>query len=451
MIDTESSELTPEAKREKRFKRWLDAPGVEFSSSAAKEAYRERVKRLQDVLLLREPDRVPVSLPVGNYPIYYAGSTLQKVMYDYDELCRVWRKFFYDFCDDMDSFSGPGIYSAKVFEHIGFQMYKWPGRGLSPDVSQFQFVEKEYMKADEYDDLIQDPSDFALRVFMPRTISALEPFRNLVPFSSVMGIGSAIGFVSPGANPDIRAAFQAIFDAGVELAKWQETVGACSREILAAGYPSIRSASALAPFDSIADILRGTSGTSKDMYRQPDKLLEAIEKISDLTIKQAITTANAFGAVAIGMPLHKGDDTFMSDKQFETFYWPTLKKLILAFIREGLMVMLVAEGQYNRRLEVIQDLPKGWTHWVFDQTDMARAKKIVGKNACISGNVPSSLMMTGTPKDVKEYCRKLIEACGEGGGYILSGGSATTETNPENLRVFMAAAKEYGTYRKLEQ
>jgi hypothetical protein len=447
VMEKEWSELTPEEKRKRRFKRWLEEPGVEFSSIEAGKVYRERVKRLQDVLLLKEPDRVPVSLPIGNFPIYYAGSTLQKVMYDYDELCRVWRKFLYDFSDCMDTFSGPGIYSAKVFEHIGFKMYKWPGYGLAPDVSSFQFVEEEYMRADEYDDLIQDPSDFALRVFMPRTISALEPFKNLVPFSSVMGIGSAIGFVSPGARPDVRDAFKAIFDAGIEQARWQKTVGACSREVVAAGFPSIRGASALAPFDSIADILRGTTGVSKDMYRQPDKLLEAMEKISVLTIKQAINSANAFGAVAVGMPLHKGDDTFMSDKQFETFYWPTLKKLILAFIKEGLIVMLAAEGQYNRRLEVIQDLPRGWTHWMFDQTDMARAKKIVGKNACISGNVPSSLMMTGTPRDVKEYCRTLIKVCGEGGGYILSGGSAATETNPENLRVFMEAAKEYGTYR----
>jgi uroporphyrinogen-III decarboxylase len=184
------------------------------------------------------------------------------------------------------------------------------------------------------------------------------------------------------------------------------------------------------------------------MYRQPDKLLEAMDKISDLTIKQAIESANASGAIAVGMPLHKGDDTFMSDKQFETFYWPTLKKLILAFINEGLMVMPAAEGRYNRRLEVIQDLPKGWMHWMFDQTDMARAKKIVGKVACISGNVPSSIMMTGTPQEVKAYCRKLIEVCGKGGGYILSGGSGGNETNPENLRVFMQAAKEYGIYKK---
>ncbi len=445
--EKEWAALTPEEKREVRFKRWLEAPDIEFISPDAKKAYSERVQRLQAVLLMKEPDRVPVSLMGGNFPIYYGGSTLHKAMYDYEDLCRAWRKFFYDFINDMDTFSGPGIYSAKVFEHIGFKMYKWPGNGLAPDVPMFQFVEDEYMKEDEYDDLIRDPSDFAIRVFMPRTVAALAPFRNLVPFSSIMGIGSAIGFVAPGASPDIQAAFQAIFNAGTELAKWGETIGACNREILAAGFPSMRSASALAPFDSIADILRGTSGASKDMYRQPDKLLEAMDKISDMTIKQTIAAANAFGAVAVGMPLHKGDDVFMSDKQFETFYWPTLKKLILAFIDEGLMVRPVAEGRYERRLEVIQDLPRGWTHWTFDETDMTRAKRIVGKNASISGIVPYSLMLTGTPQDIKEYCRKLIEVCGEGGGYILNGGAVATETNPEKLRVFMQAAKEYGTYR----
>ncbi len=447
MTDTENSQLTPEAKREERFRRWLEAPGVDFVSPEAKQAYRERVQRLQDVLLLKEPDRVPVSVMGGNYPIYYGGSTLHRAMYDCEELCRAWRKFFYDFMDCTDTFGGPGVYSAKVFEAIDFKMYKWPGNGLAPDVTMFQFVEDEYMKADEYDDLIRDPSDFALRVFMPRTIGALKPFRNLVPFASIMGMGSAVGFVAPGAQPDIRAAFQAIFDAGMEMEKWGKTVGACSREILEAGFPSMPSALALAPFDSVADILRGTSGASKDMYRQPDKLHEAMERISDITIKETIATANAFGAVAIGMPLHKGDDVFMSDRQFETFYWPTFKKVILAFIEEGLIVRPVAEGIYERRLEVIQDLPRTWVHWTFDRTDITRAKKIVGKNASISGIPPYSLMLTGSLQELKEYCRKIIEVCGEGGGFILNGGAIDKEGNPEKLRVFMQAAKEYGVYR----
>jgi uroporphyrinogen-III decarboxylase len=56
-------------------------------------------------------------------------------------------------------------------------------------------------------------------------------------------------------------------------------------------------------------------------------------------------------------------------------------------------------------------------------------------------------VITGTPKQVKECCRKLIEDCAPGGGYVLAGGCQATETkNPDNFRVFMEAAVEYGTY-----
>jgi len=60
--------------------------------------------------------------------------------------------------------------------------------------------------------------------------------------------------------------------------------------------------------------------------------------------------------------------------------------------------------------------------------------------------VPVSTIITGTARDVKESCRKLIETCAPGGGYVLAGGAAATEAKPENLRAFMEAAKEYGVY-----
>jgi uroporphyrinogen-III decarboxylase len=84
--------------------------------------------------------------------------------------------------------------------------------------------------------------------------------------------------------------------------------------------------------------------------------------------------------------------------------------------------------------------------WYFDQTDMTRAKKVLGDTACLAGNVPTSLLMTGKPEEVKEHCRKLIEVCGQGGGYILAGGANIDFGNPDNLRAMMEAAKEYGVY-----
>jgi uroporphyrinogen-III decarboxylase len=253
-------------------------------------------------------------------------------------------------------------------------------------------------------------------------------------------------FLMPAVIPEVQAAYQAIIDYGKEIANWQKPLVEFDREALAAGYPSFFGGQAHAPFDILADTLRGTKGIVMDIYRLPEKLLEAMEKLTPINIDCGLQMANASGRPIVFFALHKGDDTFMSDKQYEKFYWPTFRNVIIRLIEEGCVPMLFAEGRYNNRLEIIKDLPKGKVIWHFDQTDMARAKKTLGNTACIAGNVPSSLLCTGTPKVVKEYCRKLIEVCGKDGGFILTGGASIDKGNPDNLRAMMEAAEEYGVY-----
>ncbi|MFP3975836.1 MAG: uroporphyrinogen decarboxylase family protein, partial [Dehalococcoidia bacterium] len=288
------------------------------------------------------------------------------------------------------------------------------------NASMDQFVEGEYMKADEYDALLKDPSDYCLRFYLPRTMGALEPLQKLIPLRSTLGLPTM--FLAACTAPDVQATFQAIIDAGKELANFQEVVREINTEARAAGFPSLTGGFAHAPFDLLGDTLRGTHGIVMDMYRQPDKLLEAMEIVTPWIIETGIAGANASGGPIILMPLHKGDDTFMSDKQFETFYWPYLRKVIVGLVNEGCMPLLFAEGSYNRRLETVKDVPKGSVLWWFDKTDMTRAKEILGDTACISGNVPTSLMRNGTPQAVKQYCINLIEDCGKGGGGYLNRG-----------------------------
>jgi uroporphyrinogen-III decarboxylase len=113
--------------------------------------------------------------------------------------------------------------------------------------------------------------------------------------------------------------------------------------------------------------------------------------------------------------------------------------------------ILFAEGTYDIRLETVKDLPEHSVIWWFDQTDMARAKKILGDTVCLAGNVPSSLMCTGTPEAVKEKCRQLIAVVGKDGGFILTGGAQIDKGNPANLKAMMEAAEEYGVYEKRSQ
>ena len=165
------AELSPEEKLEERFTLWFSPQGVKFASPEAKKSYEERVTRLIDVIQLREPDRVPGLL--------HAGITPETAMYDYDKLRSAWRKYVFDF--ELDAYGDPGpIGPGKVFEILDYKLYKWSGHGISPHAS-YQYVEDEYMKADEYNAFIQDPSDFWMRVYMPRLIVALEPLKKLPP------------------------------------------------------------------------------------------------------------------------------------------------------------------------------------------------------------------------------------------------------------------------------
>jgi hypothetical protein len=442
-MDNEWAKLTPEEKREERIKRWLSPRGVQFVSPEAEKAYKARLTRIVDAIQLREPDRVPVILPAGIFPAYYAGKRLKTVMYDYDELRQAWRQFLREFSGDTHG-SPAVVPPGRVSEILESKTSKWPGHGLPDNASMVQFVEGEYMKADEYDALIKDPSDFLLRLYLPRAFGELEPLQKLSPLTYSLGMPTA--FLGSYTKPDVRAAFRAILDAGEELSKWREVVADFSREANNAGFPSLRGGFTMAPFDTIGDTLRGTKGIIRDMFQQPDTLHEAMERITPMNIEAAVSLADTVGGPIIFMPLHKGDDVFMSDKQFETFYWPTFRKVIMGLVEEGCIPLLFAEGRYNRRLEVIKDLPKGTVLWQFDQTDMASAKEILGGTACISGNVPTSLLCTGTPQAVKDCCRNRIEVCSKDGGFILTGGASIDRGNPDNLHAMVEAVEEFGVY-----
>jgi uroporphyrinogen-III decarboxylase len=442
-MEKEWADLSWEEKREERFRKWLNPTGVKFSSPEAAKKYQARATRMTKAIKMEIPDRVPVHIPAGSIVAYNAGLTLQEVLYDHKKIIPAWRKFLKDY--DIDSNDGPGLFSGKVYEILDYKVNKWPGHGLPSTQTLHQFVEKDYMKADEYDILIKNEFDFGLRYFLPRAWGAFAPFADSPPRSSYMGLPQQLMAMCQ--DPRFQKFFKAIWEASEENAIYQKVAMECSKISMEEGFPPSASGFALAPFDTVADMLRGTRGAVMDMYRQPDKLLEALEVIAQRSIESAVSMANFSIAPMVFIPMHKGADAFMSVKQFEKFYWPTFRKVLLGLSNEGLVPMMVIDGSYNEaRLNIIKDLPRASVVWTMEKTDMFMAKKILGNSACISGNVLASQLYTQTPKQIKEYCRKLIEGCAPGGGYILSLGSGIDKCDPANLQAIIEAAKEYGVY-----
>lgn len=446
MIDQNWGKLTPEQKRQCKLENNFGSEGIKFINAAAEKAYATRAKRLIDTYNIQEPDRVPVSLPVGNLPYQLYGVNTHDTMYNYDKAVEACNRFNQEYSEELETFVSPSIISGKALEILDYKLYIWPGHGLPQATSGFQFVEGEYMLPEEYDALIRDPSDFWTRTYLPRVFGSFEPFKITRPITDITEIIGAQQ-LSVLSMPGIQNVLQKMLEAGKEYQKVKEATEQNRGLAITHGFPRSSGLFCKAPFDTIGDTLRGTRGIMMDMYRQPEKLLEALDVVADITIASILNSSNIVDTLFVSYPLHKGADGWMSQKQFEKFYWPSLRKVMSAFIQEGLIQSLFAEGSFNTRLETVNEFPKGFVLWRFDQTDMAMAKKILGNKCCMEGNVPSSLLITGSPDDVKECCRKLIEACNKGGGYILAGGAVADNPKLENLKSMVEAAREYGTNR----
>jgi hypothetical protein len=442
-MEKQWSEMTWQEKREERFKKWLSPPGVKLPSAEMEKKYKASLTRMIKAIKMEIPDRVPIHLAANSFVAYNAGHTLKDVLYDYSLIKPAWIKFLDEF--EQDSADAPGFFAARVYEILDYKVNKWPGHGL-PDTATLQnFVEKEYMQADEYDLFMKDPFDFGLRHFTPRTWGAFEPLANIPSFSSYQGLPESLMMMCQ--DPRFMKLFKAIYEASQENVKHQKVMMECAQESLNRGFPPLMGGVMLAPFDTVADMLRGTHGSVMDMYRQPEKLLEALDYIADNSIKSTVGMVNMARSPIVFVPMHKGDNSFMSVKQFEKFYWPTFRKLILGVVNEGCVPMMIIDGAYNEeRLKIISELPKSSVIWTMEKTDMGMAKKILGNSACIAGNVTAAMLYTQTAKAIKEYARKLIETCAPGGGYILALGSGIDKCDPANLHAVVEAGLEYGKY-----
>jgi hypothetical protein len=436
------SQLTPEERLERRWAAFVE-PGVEFVSAEAAQAYRARAIRLKKAVLLEcEPDRVPVCALCGLYPATSRGLTPYDAMHDYPRAAAAWLD-----CTralQLDSLIGP-LFAAipgRAFETLDVQLLSWPGHGV-PKEAGFQYNEKEWMQADEYDLLIDDPTDFLLHVYMPRIAGKLKGFAGLVSPLDMVEIVACPTYLMRWADPDVLASLESLKAAGQECQAWGGTFFPLLGQMVAEGFPGTIGAMSLAPFDFIGDTLRGTRGILIDMFRQPDLLLEACDRLARVCVKWVTRRASPFSPPLVFIPLHKGADGFMNVEQFNKFYWPSLRKVITGLVEDGFVPYLFAEGAYNSRLEAISDVPVGRTVWQFDHTDMRRAKQILGGTACIQGNVPLSKLQLGTAEEVTAYCRDLIEAVGPGGGFILDVGAVVDHAKEENMLAMAQAAKRY--------
>lgn len=201
-----------------------------------------------------------------------------------------------------------------------------------------------------------------------------------------------------------------------------------------------------APFDTVSSFLRGMKGSMLDMYRQPDKLLRACDMILDKRIAHAtpVDPAKRGNARRAGMPLWRGDKSFMSDRQFKKFYWPGLKRALQATIDLGYVPIPFFEAEFGDRLECLLELPKGKIIASVEDVDTARARDILKGHTCVLARGPFSLKLA-SPGDVADYYKGVFDKYGKGGGLLLNI-RLPDQGNINDIKAMLASIREYCRY-----
>ena len=303
----------------------------------------ERTRRLNDVLNLRQPDRVPIMMPISYMLAEIGGITKQELLDNPDKCQELLEQAALEY--QPDSIFGPLPGDPTPYLMLGDRMTAWPGHQLAPD-NQYQFVEHEFMKADDYDAFLEDPSDWAIRTYLPRAYEKLEGFTLLPPlamFVSGSYFMSNVGGFGMGPLAESLKTFAKVIQT---VAEGTMRVIESAQRMAALGFPGsiLAGAGIEAPFDLMSDTMRGMRGIMLDLMQRPDKLLAAEEKVARFQLEYAITMCKATGMENAFLPLHRGSDGFMSLKQFEKFYWPQLKHVLVTLVENGIRPVVFYEG-----------------------------------------------------------------------------------------------------------
>jgi len=422
----------------------MNGPEI-IQTPEAKAAFDARWQRVMDCVQLKSPDRMPITFMHQYWMATYGGVTYNTLLHDCAQATAITERAAQEFQPDAISPVTMSASWGNVLEKTDFRQLEWPGHGIG-DNQCHQYIDKEYVSAEELDEFLDDPTGFWFSKFMPRVAGVWDGLQPLAALTGSLFLGLAVSTVAF-AQPGLQQTLERLRVAGEEAGRLVHHHVSHVQRLAALGFPTSYGLVCTAPYDTVADTFRGATAIMKDLFRRKDKLLAVIDKMGALTLRQMQAQARMTSNPIVFIPIHWGPDPFMSGKQFETFYWPSLRKLMLGLIDAGLIPMPFWESDCTKRLEVIRDIPPGKCIYWFESTDLVRAHEVLGDVVALRGNVSNIVLSTGTPDDVDKAVRRLVEGVYQKGGKLILDGAGPVpdETSVANIRAMFAAARKYSS------
>lgn len=372
------------------------------------------VDRFLTALELKEPDRVPVWPLIDFLPVNHMDVTAEEMLFDPEKSQRAY-EWIYNKLGGYDiSMAGGGMFMQFLntfpdFFSAYYLDWRLPGRELDENASPQLYEEatgEGVLTADDYDKIIEDGM-FWLANFKRAKL------RDMMK------------------TPKIAE------QVGINTKKWWEDYKV----------PTFTDSACSPPFELLS-MFRGSTNFMKDIYRRPEKIKEVSEFLVDGLIGMAQYGPSQANGKTILIGAVRSSADFISKEDFRELMFPYLKKMVSEILDAGYIVQLHFDTCWTDRLDILKELPQGKIYLHMDErTDIVKAKKVLGDHMCIEGNIKPSLFTLGTPKQIREETKAIIDACAEGGG-LMVGSEIPDDAKLENVKAMIDTCKEYGKYRK---
>lgn len=382
-------------------------------------------ERLQATVNLQVPDRVPSCPFIYNFAARYAGITAYELWSD-PRKYRAAMELCFEDLGPWDVYYPVNPRYPIVYSFIMPMVAKWPGLDLGPD-GVMQLVETELMRADDY----------------PWVITAGEDHRHLAYFIFFVEMIARAWGLPRG----WRAWAQVLPRLVAHLGSWRAEFAGWRRRGVTTLYGFLPEAA----FDSFS-LARSLVPFVRDCHDRPEEVASAADALTDSYYFVTRLITSLMGVKRAEIFLHRSSNDFISPDTFRELSFPSLKRLVDRLAAAGISSVLHMDGDWEGNLELLRELPAGRCLAQFDSaTDIFLAKRVIGDRMCIMGDVPATLLALGSASEVDEYCHRLIELVGAGGGFVMGAGcEIPPDARPENVRVMLDSVRRYGYYGTVE-
>jgi uroporphyrinogen-III decarboxylase len=378
-------------------------------------------ERLEAVVRLEQPDRVPLSMMLYYYNPFHTEHSMSEYMSKPEVYRQVSRKVYEDL-GPWDMYYNINPISRLLYSYAMMMRYLYPGIEL-PDNVMAQVDEIEYMKPEDYDAILEQGTTFNDLRFRMRMLPRF--------------CKDAEGVHPARLWPTLARDFirQKRF--------WKNDMNWCREK----GLVMQIGMQAEMPFD-LFSMARTIVPFSLDLFQRPDKIRRAALRLAPSFAEFMIWVARLMGTPRVQCYCHRTSNSFISPRQFEELVFPSLEEIVCRIIDAGMTPILHCDGDWLKNFKVLRRLPAKKIILQLDGlTDIYKAKEAIGDHMCLFGDVSAEKLALGSPDEVDETCHRLIEEVGKGGGFILAGGCEIPyNAKPENLKAMTKWVYKHGYY-----